>query len=426
MSGNRIRLAVLDQGKSQPVHAAAVSARTNGGAVRFEPEAFRAEIREFCRRELPPDIAAKARRHEWFSKEERTRWQRILHRHGYFIAHWPRRCGGEDWGPLQRFILIEELEYAGAPWITHLGVSLAAPIIYTFGTPAQQQRFLPGIASSDTWWCQGFSEPDAGSDLAGLRTRAIRCGEHYVVNGQKAWTTMAHWADMMLCLVRTGEAERPQQRLSLLLLDMHSPGVTVRPIATIDGVHHINEVFLDEVQVPADNRIGEEGDGWTCAKFIVGNERFLVTELGKARRLLEELGALAQCVRRSGRPVAETGAFRRRHAVLEARLAALSALAYEAAAAAADGAAPGPEASILKIRGSEMQQALMDAMVEVLAGAGLALPRGAPAETGPDGARCCEAEAGLMAEHFYSRAISIYGGSNEIQRQIIAKSVLGR
>lgn len=395
------------------------------GVAEFEPEAFRAEIREFCAREMPPDIAAKARRHEWFSKDERTRWQQILHRHGYFIGHWPRRCGGADWGPLQRFIFIEELEYCGAPWITHLGVSLAAPIIYTFGTEAQQRRFLPGIASSETWWCQGFSEPDAGSDLASLRTRATRHGERYVVSGQKTWTTMAQWADMMLCLVRSHDAPQPQQGISLLLLDMHSPGVTVRPIATIDGVHHINEVFLDDVEVPAENLIGNEGDGWNSAKFIVRNERLLVTELGKARRLLRELRELAEQTRWGGQPVAETPAFRRRHALLETRLATLAALAYEAAAASSE-VASGTEASILKIRGSEMQQALLDGMVDVLGRGGLAFAPAAGAGTDRGAGRRCGAEAGLISEHFYSRAISIYGGSNEIQRQIIAKSVLDR
>lgn len=390
-------------------------AGTASDRAAFDAEAFRAEIREFCRRELPADIAAKAERHEYFSKTDRERWQKILHRHGYFIGHWPRRCGGAGWGPLQRFIFIEELEYAGAPWITHLGVSLLAPIIYTFGTEAQQRRYLPGIANSETWWCQGFSEPGAGSDLASLRTRAVRRGEHYVVSGQKTWTTMAHWADMMFCLVRTHEAAQPQQGISLLLIDMKSPGVTVRPILTIDRLHHINEVFLDDVEVPAENLVGSEGDGWKCAKLIVSNERLLVTELGKAKRLFAELGELATHIHEDGRPLAESPAFRRRSARLEIRLAALEALAYEAVAAAEAGVAPGTEASVLKIRGSEMQQALFDGIVEVLGRGGLAF----------EGYRKCRAEVGLVAEHLHSRAVSIYGGSNEIQRQIIAKSVLG-
>lgn len=393
--------------------------------ARFDPEAFRAEIREFCRLELPPDIAAKARRHEYFTKADRERWQKILHHHGYFIGHWPRRCGGSGWGPLQRFIFIEELEYAGAPWITHLGVSLLAPIIYTFGTEEQQRRYLPGIASSETWWCQGFSEPGAGSDLAGLRTRAVRRGECYVVSGQKTWTTMAHWADMMFCLVRTHETAQPQQGISLLLIDLKSPGVTVRPISTIDRLHHINEVFLENVEVPAENLVGREGDGWKCAKLIVSNERLLVTELGKAKRLLKELRELAACIHDGGRPVAESLAFRHRLAKLETRLATLEALAYEAVAAAEAGTAPGTEASVLKIRGSEMQQALFDGIVEVLGRGGLTFQEPGTATDAAGAYRRHEAESGLVAEHLHSRAVTIYGGSNEIQRQIIARAVLG-
>src|SRR5690606_27031994 len=204
-------------------------------------------------------------------------------------GHWPRAFGGRDWGALQRFVAIEELEYAGTPWITHFGVSFAGPLIYTFGTPEQQQRFLPGILESTTWWCQGFSEPSAGSDLASVRTRAKREGDHYIVNGQKTWATMAHWADMMFALVRTSDEGKKQQGLSMLLIDLKSPGVTVRPIPTIDGRTHINEVFLDNVRVPVENLVGAEGDGWACTKFIVHAERVLVTELGKARRYFDTL-----------------------------------------------------------------------------------------------------------------------------------------
>lgn len=391
----------------------------------FDPQQFRAEVRAFCRDSLPPDLAAKSRRHEYFSKEDRIRWQRILHARGWYAGHWPQAYGGQGWGPLQRFICVEELEYTGTPWLTHFGISFAGPVIYTFGSDSQKQRYLPGILNSDTWWCQGFSEPGAGSDLASLRTRAVRHGDHYRVTGQKTWTTMAQWSDMMFCLVRTGAEKRPQQGISFLLIDLKSPGVTVRPIATIDRCHHINEVFLDDVEVPVGNLVGREGDGWTCTKFIVSNERLLVTELGKAKRLLEELRVLAAMTRDGDRFVAETFSFRRRLAELEVQLATLEALAYAAVSAAEGGVAPGPAASVLKIRGSEMQQAIFDAIIEVLGHGGLAFQTEAIAAECHAYRHGPESQAGLLFEHLHSRATSIYGGSNEIQRHILAKAVLG-
>jgi len=251
---------------------------------RFDADEFREAVRAFCRQEFPADLAEKARTHVYFSKEDRVRWQRILQSRGWFAAHWPAAYGGADWGPLQRFILIEELELAGTPWLTHFGISFAGPLIYTCGSDAQKARFLPGILHSDTWWCQGFSEPGAGSDLAAVRTRAVRQGDHYIVSGQKAWCTMAHWADMMFALVRTSDSGRAHAGLSMLLIDLHDPGVKVRAIATMDGGHHINDVFFDRVKVPVTHLVGEEGDGWKCTQLIVGNERPLVTELGKAKR----------------------------------------------------------------------------------------------------------------------------------------------
>jgi alkylation response protein AidB-like acyl-CoA dehydrogenase len=382
----------------------------------FDAQQFRAQVRAFCREQLPEDLAEKARSYAYFSRTDRIRWQRLLHERGWFAGHWPVSCGGQGWGPLQRFIFIEELEYAGTPWLTHFGISFVGPLLYTFGTPQQQRRFLPGILDSSTWWCQGFSEPSAGSDLASVRTHARRDGDCYVVDGQKTWTTMAQWADMMFALVRTSDAGPRQQGLSLLLIDTTSPGVTVRPIPTIDARAHVNDVFLDQVRVSVENLVGKEGDGWACTKFIVNNERVLVTELGKARRYFELLRNLAAADDPCGWRMSASAGSRRRLAELETRLECLAALAYSSMRAPEAGTADPVDASVLKIRGSQLQQALLELIVESIGSCGL------PAPSAGDSADH-DLAAGLVAEHLHARATSIYGGSNEIQANIIAKAV---
>jgi alkylation response protein AidB-like acyl-CoA dehydrogenase len=383
----------------------------------FDAGQFRGEVRAFCRERFPADLARKADAYVHFSKADRVRWQRLLDERGWFIGHWPVQFGGEGWGPLQRFIFIEELERAGTPWLTHFGVSFAGPLLCAFGTEDQRRRFLPAIRDSSAWWCQGFSEPGAGSDLASVRTRARRAGEDYIVSGHKTWITLAHWADMMFALVRTSETGPRQQGLSMLLIDMKTPGVSVRPIRTIDAREHINDVFLDEVRVPAANLVAAEGQGWACAKFIVGNERVLVTELGKARRYLDLLYELSAADAAGARRLRSSPAWRRRVAQLGLEVECLRSLAYEAMAAAQAGTAPGVDASVLKIRGSQVQQALLEAILEALG------PQGLPAPSAGEHLGH-ERAAGLLAEHFYARASSIYGGSNEIQTNIIAKALL--
>ncbi|MEP7244517.1 MAG: acyl-CoA dehydrogenase family protein [Gammaproteobacteria bacterium] len=386
-------------------------------SARFDAQEFRSEVREFCRTHLPPDLAAKARDYTYFTKEDRVRWQRVLHERGWFAGHWPREFGGQGWGPTQRFIAIEELEYAGTPWLTHFGVSFAGPLLYSFGTTQQRQRFLPGILDSTAWWCQGFSEPSAGSDLASARTRARREGEYYIVDGQKTWATMAQWADMMFALVRTSDAQPKQRGLSILLIDLQSPGVTVRPIPTIDARAHVNDVFLDQVRVPAANLVGSEGQGWECVRYIVNNERLLVTELGKARRYFETLVKSGSTDDLLGRRLRASRSFARHVAELEVRLECLRALAGEAMAAAEGGRPAGVDASVLKIRGSQMQQALLEALVDALGMQGLPAPS--------DGVGHHHTVlAGMLADHLYARASSIYGGSNEIQANIIARSLV--
>jgi alkylation response protein AidB-like acyl-CoA dehydrogenase len=342
-----------------------------------------------------------------------------LQAQGWFVGHWAKEHGGQGWGHLQRFIFLEELEQAGTPWLAHFGTSFLGPVLLHFGNEAQRARFLGPIRESTEWWCQGFSEPGSGSDLASLKLRAERGATHYRVNGQKTWTTMAQWADWIFCLVRTQSSGRPQQGISFLLIDLKSPGVTVRPIATFDGGHHVNEVFFDDVEVPVDNLVGNEGDGWTIAKFIVSRERLLVTEIGKACHLLGELRALA-----ADAGLCETPAFRRQFAELEVLYRTLRTTAYAAVLAAEAGREHAIDASLLKIRGSELQQAIHDAITDVLARGGLAFQTdGLNADLA--GYQHGDARLpGLLHEHLHARAASIYGGSNEIQRGIIAKTAL--
>ncbi|MBI4696795.1 MAG: acyl-CoA dehydrogenase family protein [Gammaproteobacteria bacterium] len=392
--------------------------------LRPEIAAFRAEVRAFCREELPAELAAKVRAHRWLDKGERERWQRILYRRGWAAGHWPRAWGGLDWSPLQRFVFNEELERAGAPWLTPFGINYVGPILLAHGSDAQRERHLPSILRSEVWWCQGYSEPGAGSDLAGLATRAERRGDRYVVNGQKTWTTMAQWADWMFCLVRTARGERPQHGISLLLIDLRTPGITIRPIATMDECHHVNEVFFADVEVPLANLVGEEGEAWGYTKVFLTHERILATELGKADRLLADVAALAARVFEAGAPLASGAGFRRRRAALGVRRDALEALAYDALDRFERGEEPAVEAAALKIRGSELQQAISELAVDVLAHAGLGYDTGSIMDAAAD-EDLRRAETGWLFEHFYGRAFTIYGGTNEIQRAIIARQALG-
>ena len=399
---------------SEPERSAVQRAAAAAG---FDAAQFRAELRAFCRDRVPADIRARMRQHQYFTREQRIRWQQLLQTRGWFIGHWPKAHGGQSWGPLQRFIFIEELERAGTPWLTHFGTSFLGPVLCAFGNDAQRARFLGPIRDSTEWWCQGFSEPGSGSDLASLKLRAERSGSHYRVNGQKTWTTMAQWADWIFCLVRTQAGGKPQQGISFLLIDLKSPGVTVRPIDTFDGGQHVNEVFFDDVEVPVEHRVGEEGDGWTITKFIVGRERLLVTEIGKAWHLLGVLHSIAATRR-------DSATFRRRAAELEVQFHSLHATAYAAVLEAEAGREHPVDASLLKIRGSELQQAIHDVITDLLARDGLAFQiEGLHGDL--DGYRHGDPQLpGLLHEHLHSRAASIYGGSNEIQRGIIAKTAL--
>ena len=387
---------------------------------------FQREVRAVIEERLPADIRTKVERFLALGKDDYLRWQDILAERGWLVYSWPVEHGGTGWSPVQGYIFEEEMGRARAPRIIPFGPKMVGPVICTFGSDAQKAKYLPPIAANQTWWCQGYSEPDAGSDLASLRTRAVRDGDHYVVNGTKTWTTAAHWADMMFCLVRTDTGVKPQEGISFLLLDMRDPGVEVRPIVTMDGGREINTVYLTDVKVPVENRIGEENRGWTCAKFLLGHERFGIARLSESKARLAYLKDIARRHRVGGTLLADDDDFMRSVAETEIELTALEYTELRALMDAEQGKAPGVEANMLKIRGTEVQQKISEMMMKAMGYYALPFVPEAmeygwnEAPIGPEYA------AGLAPTYFNMRKTSIYGGTNEIQRNIIAKTVLGR
>jgi alkylation response protein AidB-like acyl-CoA dehydrogenase len=388
--------------------------------------AFRDEVRQFLRDQLPEGIAQRVKNGLAVHAEDYTRWQKILYKRGWGAPGWPTQFGGPGWGPVQMHIYDEEAAAAGAPRTLPFGLKMVAPVIMAFGSPEQQQRFLPGILSGEAWWCQGYSEPGAGSDLASLKTRAERQGDHYIVNGQKTWNTLGQYADWIFCLVRTDpNAPKQQQGISFLLIDMKTPGITVRPIITMDGAHEVNEVWFENVKVPVANRIGEENKGWTYAKFLLGHERTNIAGVGASKRELGRLKEIARKEIKNGRPLIEDPLFAARIAQVEIDLMALEVTNLRALSAESEKRAPGPEASILKIKGTEIQQSLSELMMYAVGPYALPFERGSIEEgdfrsaAGPDYA------APLAATYCNVRKVTIYGGSNEIQRNIIAQMILG-
>ena len=389
-----------------------------------EERAFQEEVRGFLRERLPDDVREGTRTGARMDKERHVRWQKILHERGWMAPNWPVEHGGTGWSPLQRYLFEEEMEAAFAPPPIPFGVHMVGPVIIAFGSEAQKRRFLPRILASDDWWCQGYSEPGAGSDLASLKTRAVRDGGHYVVNGQKTWTSLAQHADWIFCLVRTSQEGKRQEGISFLLIDMHSPGVTVRPIRTMDGSEEINDTFFEDVRVPVENLVGEEGKGWTYAKFLLGHERTGIAGVARSKAQIRRIREIAENETSHGRPLVEDPRFRERLAEIEVDLMALEYTILRIVSAMNAGAAPGPEASILKIKGTEIQQALTDVLMRTVGY--YAHPEYPPSEPGANEAPVGPGHApGLAARYFNWRKASIYGGSNEIQRNIIAKMVLG-
>jgi alkylation response protein AidB-like acyl-CoA dehydrogenase len=389
--------------------------------------AFRDEVRAFFASDVPAGILEKRNREVELGRDDQVRFQKCLYGKGWAAPNWPVEYGGTGWTPVQKYIFAAELAAANAPEVIPFGISMVGPVIYTFGSEAQKQHFLPDILASNTWWCQGYSEPGAGSDLAALKTRADLDGDHYVVNGTKTWTTLAQHADWIFCLVRTStDVARRQEGISFLLIDMQSPGVTVTPIITMDGIHEVNEVHLQNVRVPVANLVGEEGKGWTYGKVLLQHERTNLTGVAKSGYRLRRLRAQAGRSVRGARPLREDHNFMRRLAAVEVDLKALEITELRTLAAVAAGKAPGPESSFLKIKGTELQQAI-DAMYLDAAGY-YAIPY-VPDQYRldfPDDQRVGEAtETNSSLRYFNSRKATIYGGSNEIQKNIIAKHVLG-
>jgi len=397
--------------------------------LRFTDEevAFRDEVRSFFKKNLPENIRRKMVEGKKIGKEDIVAWQRILNKKGWAVPHWAKEWGGTGWSAVKQYIFLDEMQQAPAPSPLQFGVYMVGPVVIAFGNEAQKKKFLPRIANIDDWWCQGFSEPGSGSDLASLKTTAKRVGDHYVVNGQKTWTTLAQYADWIFCLVRTNPDSKKQEGISFLLIDMKSPGVTVRPIQTIDGGREVNEVFFDDVKVPVENLVGEENKGWDYAKFLLGNERFGIARVGLSKERIRRLKELAAIERVGGRPMIEDERFRSKITAVEVELKALEMTQLRVVAAHRNGSKkPDPASSILKIKGSEIQQTISELLFEVVGPYGLPYQ---PAQIeddrvneppiGPDYA------APLAPTFFNWRKISIYGGSNEIQKNIIAKAILG-
>jgi alkylation response protein AidB-like acyl-CoA dehydrogenase len=383
-----------------------------------EHEAFRREVRAWIQEALPPDLRAKAEVDAHFEMPESTLWQKILHQRGWAAPQWPAEHGGPGLDPTARFILTEELELAGTPPLSPFGLVMVGPLIMQFGAPAQKQRFLPKILSAEEIWCQGYSEPNAGSDLASLRTSAVKDeAGNYVVNGQKTWTTYAQYADWIFCLVRTDTKGKKQEGISFLLIDMKTPGVEVKPMLTIGGTPAFCETFFTNVVVPPENLVGPEGGGWTLAKALLGHERTLIASVGASGRAVKRVKRIAAETRAGGRPLSEDPRIRARIAALEIKLRGLQMANYRALAGAQSGKAPGPESSILKLRGSEVTQQCFELAMEIM---GLdALTWFNPPGTVPP------AEEWVPSTFCYTRATTIYGGSNEIQKNVIAKYILG-
>jgi alkylation response protein AidB-like acyl-CoA dehydrogenase len=395
--------------------------------LEFSPAelAFRAEVRAFLREKLPPDISAKVLGFKRLVREDWVRWTQILHEKGWSAPSWPKEAGGPGWSTIEQHIFDEECAAAGAPPVIAFGVRMVAPVIMAFGSREQQQYFLPRILSGEHWWCQGYSEPGSGSDLASLKTRAERRGDKYIVNGQKTWNTLGHFADWMFCLVRTDPTAKPQAGISFLLIDMKSPGITVRPIPLLDGEHEVNEVWFDNVEVPIANRVGEENKGWTYAKYLLAHERVNIAQLGQSKRELKKLKDLAARARSGGAPLIADARFRDRIAEVEIDLLALEFTVLRVLKDDGAKSNPGPESSLLKVRGSEIQQALTELKMHALGHYALPwIPEALDAGWQSEPADAAE-WAPLTGRYFNMRKTSIYSGSNEIQRNIIAQRILG-
>jgi len=399
-----------------------------GMDIDFSPEelAFQLEAREFLKTKLPANIANKVKKGLHMVKDDFVTWQKILAEKGWAAVNWPVEHGGTGWTSTEKYIWSDECAAAGAPDVVSFGMKMVAPVIYSYGNEEQKQRFLPDILNSNVWWCQGYSEPNAGSDLASLKTTAVQDGDDYIINGTKTWTTMGHFADWVFCLVRTGAADaKNQSSISFVLVDMKTPGITVSPIYLLDEQREVNEVHFDNVRVPIANRIGEENKGWTYAKVLLTHERTGIARVSWSKQALLSVKAKASQVSESGESLMDNAIFANKVAELEIDLLALEYTELRTLAAVSTGKAPGPESSILKIKGSEIAQMIDELKMEVAANYSLPFIPEQFSEDfdgtyiGPEGA------ANTAPLYFNHRKTTIYGGSNEVQKNIICKAVLG-
>lgn len=391
-----------------------------------EELAFQQEVRTFMENEFPAELRAKVDANIRLSKEETVRWQKILAEKGWAAPGWPVEYGGTGWTATQKYIFAVEMGLVGAPEPIAFGMKMVAPVIMAYGSEEQKQRFLPDILNSNVWWCQGYSEPNSGSDLASLKTSAVRDGDDYVVNGAKTWNTYGQFADWIFCLVRTDNTVKKQEGISFLLIDMKSPGITLKPIVLLDGHHEVNEVFFDDVRVPAENLIGEENMGWTYAKVLLTHERTNIAGVPRGKRRLASMKKLAaETDDGTGTMMSENAAFKQKLAEAEIELQALEYAELRTLASVSAGKAPGPESSILKIVGTELAQTIDEMFVELSGYHSLPfVPE--QFESDFDGERLGPGNTAARAlTYFNNRKATIYGGSNEVQRNIISKHVLG-
>jgi alkylation response protein AidB-like acyl-CoA dehydrogenase len=390
-----------------------------------EEQDFQQEVRSFFANKIPSDIARKVKEKKRLSKQDMEAWHAILNDAGYLNAHWPTEFGGKGWNAIQRDIFDVEGNAANAPRVVPFGLNMLAPVLMAFGSQEQQEYHLPRILDGTNWWCQGYSEPGSGSDLASLKMSAVRDGDDYILNGQKTWTTLGQHANWIFCLVRTSKEGKPQEGISFMLVDMNTPGVEVRPIILLEGTHEVNEVWFTDVRVPAANLVGEENKGWTYAKYLLVHERSGIAGVGDALAGIDHLKHIARDQKMNGKPLAEDPRFAARLAEIEVDLSAMRTSNMRIMQAAAAGAPPGPEVSMLKIKGTVLRQTINDLTRRALGPYAMpfvseALDLGYNEEPiGPDYANP------IAVDYFNHRKTSIYGGSNEIQRNIISKMMMG-
>ncbi len=386
---------------------------------------FREEVKSFIKDNLSSSVQKRISNGGSYTKEETVKWQKALYENNWFAYNWPKSYGGCDWTPMQKYIFDQETALSNTPQIIPFGVTMVGPVLIEYGTQEQKKKFLPKILNSDHWWCQGYSEPGAGSDLASLKTKAVCKGNNYIINGTKTWTTLAQYADWMFCLVRTENTKKPQEGISFILIDMKSKGITVDPIITLDNSHEVNTVYLEDVVVPKENLIYEENKGWTVAKYLLSHERTSIAQVARSKSAIKKLKNIASHETRKNKPLIQSPRFRDKLTELEMDLHALEYTELRIISEEVKGKAPGPEASFLKIRGSELQQKISELTLEAVGAFGLINSTSFSTNNTNEYFPGPEYANNVGPEFLNLRKTTIYGGSNEIQKNILTKMVLG-